>query len=308
MAIYSLHHSVVGKTTQRKIHTASAHIRYVARRKACSRLLGMRMPTSSAKAQSWFREQEDADRKNARICDKVLLALPRELTSSQQADLVRTFAELVTEGRASWLAAFHVTGKDVHNPHCHLVIRDRDPETGKRVCKLSEKGSTQWLRLMWEERANLALDHAGREERIDRRTLQAQGIKRRPTIHEGLSAREMQAEGRPVTSRTRRVRNGAGAQARERVVDYRKVDKGRTRPGYNQFIRETEADYWAAIDADSIAHQWERNDSASALRITERAENMQKPQQELAREREAFLRRCREANELSRTMDRSSFG
>lgn len=255
MAIYSLHHSVIGRTTQPRVHTASAHIRYVARRKACSCLIGERMPTTSAKAQAWLREQEDEDRKNARVCDKVLLALPRELTSRQQAELVRAFAEVITKGRASWLAAFHDKGKDSQNPHCHLVVRDRDPETGKRVCGMSERDSTQRLRLLWEQQANLALERAGRPERIDRRTLEAQGIKRRPTIHEGLSAREMQTQGKDVTSRARRVRNGVGAQARERVVDYRKFDKGRARPAHNEYIRETEADYWTAIDADRLARE-----------------------------------------------------
>ena len=265
MAIYSLHHSAIGKATQPRAHTASAHIRYIARRKACVRLLSARMPGASAKAQAWMRAQEAADRKNARICDKVLLALPRELTGHQRAELVRTFAERVTEGRASWLAAFHERGKDEHNPHCHLVIRDRDPETGRRVCLMSERGSTERLRLLWEEHANQALENAGRTERIDRRTLKAQGIRRRPTIHEGLSAREMRDRRKPVRSRARLVRNGVGAQSSRRLIDYRKLDQGRTRPAYNAYLRETEADYWRVIDADDIAREWRNEDKANRL-------------------------------------------
>lgn len=285
MAIYSLHHSVIGRTTQPRVHTASAHIRYVARRKACSRLIGERMPTTSAKAQAWFRAQEDADRKNARVCDKVLLALPRELNATQQAELVRAFAELVTERRASWLAAFHVTGKDRHNPHCHLVVRDRDPQTGKRVCGMSEKDSTQRLRLMWEEQANLALKRAGREERIDRRTLKAQGIERSPTIHEGLSAREMSARGLSVRSRMMSYRNGPGARSTERRVDYRKFDQGRSRPAYNQFVRESQADFWEAVDVDNIVREWQSDDDLARGRpSTREMERARRPRSVLERQ------------------------
>ncbi|AXK79664.1 hypothetical protein DW352_03500 [Pseudolabrys taiwanensis] len=267
MAIYSLHHSAIGKATQPRTNTAAAHVRYIARKRACTRLFGARMPATSAKAQAWLREQEQADRKNARICDKVLLALPRELTADQNAELVRAFAEEVTRGRASWLAAFHAKGKDAHNPHCHLVIRDRDVETGKRVCSMSERGSTDRLRLLWERHANAALERAGRDDRIDRRTLKAQGIKRRPTIHEGLSARDMEKDGKAVRSRVRTVRNGVGARSGARSVDYRKVDQGRSRPGYNDHLRETEADYWAAIDADRIARDWRAQDEQRAREV-----------------------------------------
>ena len=255
MAIFSLHHAAIGKATQARPHTAAAHVRYIARKSACSRLVGERMPVKAAAAQAWLRRQEDNDRKNARVCDKVLLALPRELDAEQRAALVRSFAEKVTAGKASWLAAFHERGQDRHNPHCHLVIRDRDPRTGKRACNMSERGSTDVLRALWEQHANAALQQAGHDERIDRRTLQAQGVKRRPTIHEGLSSREMIAKGRTIRSRPVNYRNGAGARSRERVVDYRRFDQGRSRPAYNRHIQETQADYWAAIDADRIARQ-----------------------------------------------------
>jgi hypothetical protein len=214
------------------------------------------MPAQSARARSWIRRQEDADRSNARVVDKVLLALPRELNPSQRAALVREFAEKITLGRASWLAAFHDDGDDRHNPHVHLVVRDRDPETGKRVCGMSERGSTERLRELWEEHANAALERAGRSERIDRRTLAAQGISRQPTIHEGLSAREMEIRDRRIRSKTVEYRNGTGARSRSRTVDYRKFDRGRSRPAYNRIVRETRADYWAAIDADARQREW----------------------------------------------------
>lgn len=227
------------------------------------------MPTKSVQARAWFRKQEREDRSNARVADKVLLALPRELSAAQRAEMVREFAEAVTVGKASWLAAFHETGEDRHNPHVHLVVRDRDPETGKRACGMSERGSTERLRELWERHANAALESAGWVERIDRRTLKAQGIERSPTIHEGLSARDMEERRIAVRSKSRERRNAPGARSKSRTINYRKLDKNRSRPAYNRFIRETQTDYWVALDRDAVVRAWEVEDEQKEIRAPE---------------------------------------
>lgn len=262
MAIYSLHHSPVGKSTQAQAYTAAAHIKYITRARALSRLAGARMPTASVDAMRFLREAEDTDRKNARVIDKIMLALPRELNARQRVELVRAYAEAITQGRASWLAAFHEKGKDAQNPHCHLVIRDRDCETGKRVFRMSENGSTERLRVLWEECANEALMQANKEARIDHRTLEAQGIGRAPTIHEGVRGRRMHRERRKVSSRKRTRRNAVSARSRSRAVDYPAIDKGRSRCAYNEALRaranETASDYWQALDADAQHRELEQ--------------------------------------------------
>jgi hypothetical protein len=258
VAIYSLHHSSIGKSTQDEPYTAAAHVRYITRTRALGRIDGERMPTDAAEAMAYMREAEDTSRKNARVIDKVMLALPKELDAEQRVGLVRSFAQEVTKGKAPWLAAFHDKGKDAKNPHCHLVIRDRDPKTNKRVIGMSEVGSTERLRKAWEKHANLALEAAGIEVRIDRRTLEAQGIKRKPTIHEGVRARRMSREGRTPHSRRRSYRNRPRTRSKSRVVDYRKLDKGMSRTAYNrrlQLAHETEVERWAAIDADRRARE-----------------------------------------------------
>ncbi|MCA3653530.1 MAG: MobA/MobL family protein [Methylobacterium sp.] len=251
MAIYSLHHSTIGKTTQAHAYTASAHVDYIMRASALTRVEGARMPADAGQAMAFLKQGEDRDRKNARIIDKVLLALPRELNSEQRAALVRAFAEQVTKGQASWLAAFHEGGKDAQNPHVHLVIRDRD-ENGRRVARLSEKGSTERLRVLWEQEANAALTRARRPERIDRRTLQAQGIRRKPTIHEGVRARRLDGKRMKAISRTRTVKNSAFAHSRFRAVDYQRVDGGIARVIANSTIKRgnvaMEKAYWQELD------------------------------------------------------------
>ncbi|MDE5441081.1 MobA/MobL family protein [Bradyrhizobium sp. CSA207] len=256
MAIYSLHHTPVGKSTQAQPYTAAAHIRYITRKDALSDIRQARFPARTPREiADYLRGCEDRDRKNARVLDKVMLALPRELTEEQRIGLVKDFAEHVTKGKAPWLAAFHTKGKDARNPHCHLVIRDRDPSTNKRVIGTSEIGSTERLRRQWEDYANRALSRAGHKERIDRRTLEAQGIQREPTIHEGPQAQAMDRRGARPDSRSRRRRNRPGSRRSHRDVDYRKIDKGRSRPEVNRARRaggrETERDYWDAVDADN---------------------------------------------------------
>lgn len=250
MAIYSLNHKAVGKATQEREFTAAAHVKYITRDSACREVLGNRMPVEPRKAQTWLKAEETADRKNARVCDKVMIALPRELDQEQRTALVRDFAERVTQGKAPWLAAVHDKGKDRQNPHCHLVFRDRDTNTGKRCLHMSagkserallaEKGidamTTDRMRVIWEHVANEHLENAGYSVRIDHRTLEAQGIERKPTLHEGVQSRQMTRRGERPTSKVVNFPNAPTARSGARTVDYRAIDGGRTRQEYNAAI------------------------------------------------------------------------
>lgn len=262
MAIYSLHHSSIGKSTQDAPYTAGAHINYITRESAASGCVARRMPGEAVKAAAFFREREDALRKNARVADKLMLALPRELDATKRQALVAEFAEAITGGRAPWFAAFHDKGKDEKNPHCHLVIHDRDASTGKRVFGMSEKGSTQRLRVLWQEHANAALARAGRDERIDHRSLEAQGIGRNATIHVGVRSRQLLRRNWVPASRERILRNHCQARSRSRAVAYPAIDAGKLRLFHNIEIRranmfasratDTEEDYWKAIDEEAF--------------------------------------------------------
>ena len=184
VAIYSLHLRSIGKTTHAP-RTAGAHLRYITRPEARADLLAGRMPTERNAARRWLDREERRDRKNARVIDKITVALPRELDPSQRRMLVAVFAERVTQGRAAWLAAIHQSGEDAHNPHAHIVIRDRDPETGKRVALLSEKGACRKIRLLWEQAVNAALEALGSPQRVTRLSHAARGIETPPQRHRG---------------------------------------------------------------------------------------------------------------------------
>ncbi|NMQ21419.1 hypothetical protein E4P82_20750, partial [Candidatus Competibacter phosphatis] len=184
VAIYSLHLRSIGKTTHAP-RTAGAHLRYITRPEARATLLAGRMPIERHAARRWLDREERRDRQNARVIDKLTVALPRELDPQQRRGLVMAFAERVTQGRAAWFAAIHQSGRDAHNPHAHIVIRDRDPETGKRVALLSEKGACRNIRLLWELAVNAVLEAQGTPQRVTRLSHAARGIETPPQRHRG---------------------------------------------------------------------------------------------------------------------------
>ena len=139
VAIYSLNHSAIGKTTHAS-GTAAAHVRYITRIQAKPDIVANLVPENRNQAQAWMNAQEASGRKNARVCDKIILALPLELTPPQRIALLRDFADQITEGRAPYFAAIHAAGKDARNPHAHLILVDRDKDTGKRVMLTTDEG------------------------------------------------------------------------------------------------------------------------------------------------------------------------
>lgn len=242
MAIFHLSHGYVGKRTQKQPHTAAAHSNYITRPSTATVVMGERMPTDWRAAAAWLKVQEDDDRINARVIDKIEVALPVELTPVQRAALVRDFAETLTQGRASWLAAFHDGPKDEHNPHAHIILRDRDatpgPGQGRRVMLTTERGTIDRIRELWQEKANQALERAGSTARIDHRTLAAQGIEREPQIHIGSTTLALAEKGVTPESRPAEVQRIDFTTGRlvTVTVDYPALDQGRTRAEHNAAI------------------------------------------------------------------------
>ena len=244
MAIYSCNIRSIGRTTH-AAGTAGAHLRYIGRERAASEVMAHHMPEDPQKARTWMDGHERDARKNARLCDKIRLALPRELDEAQRAQLVQDYMGDLTQARVPWYAAIHQTGKDAHNPHAHIVVVDRDIETGKRVLALSDStrdrqkknlpgpSAVEWVRERWEHHANAALERGGHEARIDRRTLEAQGIDRTPQIHIGPRAQHIDTTVKRPESKV--VPDPTPRQP-SREIDYPVIDAGRTRRERNAEI------------------------------------------------------------------------
>jgi hypothetical protein len=247
MAIYSCNLKSIGRVTH-KAGTAGAHVRYIARDRAEPEILSRHMPDDPNAARAFLDAGEREDRKNARVVDKIRVALPRELDEKQRAVLVQDFMKDLTGNKVPWFAAIHQTGKDAHNPHAHIVLRDRDLETGKRVVRLSDSvrdrtkaglpgpKAINWVRERWEHHLNRSLERAGHESRVDHRTLEAQGIDKAPQIHVGPNAQQIDK----FVERPESVVRSKGKRSNWKgdgwTTDYPMIDAGRTRRERNQEI------------------------------------------------------------------------
>ena len=245
MAIFSLSIQSVGRSTHAE-GTAGAHIAYISRGGACPSIGAAHMPANSNDASAWLIKEELADRKNARVVDKIMAALPRELTPEQRYKLVEDYVADMTGGRTAYYFAIHERGADADNPHAHIVIRDRDFETGQKIIGFSDskkqwkergrgqESATQWIRERWEHHANKALAAAGHSIRIDRRSLtvqrdealrqgdlrRAEELDRKAQIHIGVRAQKLAEKGLRPDSKGK----------------YKDIDAGRTRAEYNAQI------------------------------------------------------------------------
>ncbi len=146
----------------------------------------------------WNAAESAEVRKNSRVAREIILALPHELSEAMRLGLAKDMALFLVEkyGVAVDLAVHapqEAHGDDPRNHHAHLLFTTREV-TGDglgaktRILDDKEQGPVQieLIRQVWETLANVALQQAGFEGlRIDRRTLEDQGIDRIPQEHVG---------------------------------------------------------------------------------------------------------------------------
>jgi ATP-dependent exoDNAse (exonuclease V) alpha subunit len=159
----------------------------------------------------WNRVEATEKRKDAQLAREIELAIPHELTPVQRLKLVRGFAReaFVDAGMIADIA-LHAPGShgDNRNHHAHILLTMRRIEGGSFGAKERAWNAPaqleQW-RAIWADHVNRALARAGERERIDHRSLEAQGIERLAQIHLGPAVIEMQRRGVP-TDRADRAR------------------------------------------------------------------------------------------------------
>ena len=139
----------------------------------------------------YWEAADQHERVNGTLYREVQFALPRELDPDQRRELAVGFAERLTgKENLPYTLALHRGGGE--NPHAHLMINERRNDGIPRSAetwfkransKHPEKGGARktrslqgkkWLiqtRKAWEREANRALENAGRQERIDCRSL-----------------------------------------------------------------------------------------------------------------------------------------
>ena len=183
---------------------------------------------------------------NARIADKLMIALPVELSPEQRYEVLRSFMQKLGHGRIAWCAAHHESGDDAHNPHAHVVFKDADIDTGRKVVgtttsagdvrdakehgwKIPPRTTTIDMRKMWCEHLNDFMERAGIDVRYDPRNLRDQGIDRAPQIPIGPKAQALHEKDYDFSSRDRI--HG------EHAIPYTLFDEA-SRAAHNDHIKE----------------------------------------------------------------------
>jgi len=197
------------------------------------------MPTWATNPKEFWDTADTYERANGVVYTEIVVAIPRELSKAGRVELIEDFVGAEIGARFPYTVAIHnpkaMDGGE--QPHAHIMfsIRERDgiersreqffrranptnPELG------GTRKSREWskddrdndrvneIRLTWEKLANKALERAGYDVRIDRRTLKAQGIDRVPEPKMG-----------PVV--TQRLKRGLETELGDKVIELRNYRK-----------------------------------------------------------------------------------
>jgi len=186
---------------------------------------------SAAQSATWAHDRERLwnaaeaaeHRKDARVAREYEVALPHELNVQQRRELVRCFAqELAARHGCAVDVAIHAPHRegDTRNHHAHLLATTRavverglgaktdielkDTDRAKRGLG-SGRSEVTAIRERWATLVNEHLAEHGHSERVDHRSLAAQGEDREPTMHQGpaITAIERRGEIALVAERVR---------------------------------------------------------------------------------------------------------
>lgn len=152
------------------------------------------------RAKLWNAAEFAGKQRNSRLAREVLVHLPPELTPAQRTNLARTFSqELAEKYRCAVDLAVHEPrpGSDDRHHHAHVLTTTREvtpeglgPRTTldlsgtERHARGLGPSKTDYLliRARWEQLTNEALQEAGLDARVDRRSYLAQGVNRDPVV------------------------------------------------------------------------------------------------------------------------------
>lgn len=153
------------------------------------------------RAAFWSRVEVHHKHPRAVTAREIVLALPRELSAEQRRDLAEQYGrDLADRYGVAVDVCIHApdASEGEENPHAHILmtacsctpqgvlgkkVEALDPISSARAKR--KENAVEAERPLWEALANAALERAGQAERIDHRTLEAQGIARAPTTHDG---------------------------------------------------------------------------------------------------------------------------
>jgi hypothetical protein len=219
MAIF---HLSIRTISRAKGHSAVAQIAYDTRCKLTNERIGEKHDWTKKKSDliEWqvigprlepgelaHRAEQAEKRWDARVGRAMDVALPHELNTTAQWDLLRGFGLQLrdTYGAGLCVSLHQPNGRgDYRNVHGHIFMTTRAVDddgnfSKKKIRELDDRTlgpqQVEKIREMWEVRCNRALRKAGMTEGISRRSLQAQGIERPAEKHLGAKASAMTRNG-----------------------------------------------------------------------------------------------------------------
>lgn len=199
------------------------------------------MPAWADKRTAHFWNAADEhERANGATYREIEVALPRELTPAQRQALVQAFITQELGDRHAYQWAIHTPKGAIDNgqqPHAHIMYSERtldglardpaqyfkrynakNPEKGG--CRKDSAGTEERLqatRAAWAQLQNAHLERHGHTDRVDHRSLKAQGIDRVPEKHLGGSG-VRQLDGQDIAGLlARRAAEGELERAQQRV-------------------------------------------------------------------------------------------
>lgn len=207
------------------------------------------------RAQLWNQVERTERRADAQLAREIVVAFPKELDRQQQRELIRAYAQdqFVAKGMVADLAMHWA--KD--NPHAHIMLTMREMTPDGLATKKNRDWNRPELLEQWRERwahhANQALERAGREERIDHRSLAEQGSDRLPQVHLGPHSAALERRG---ISTEKGDHNRLVSEHNAVMVD---LEKSREQKQKLHIERAVTERYSARVKAG-----WDRSDAAAA--------------------------------------------
>lgn len=217
MAIYHLHVKAFSRASGRSATAAAAYRAgekiidqrtrevhdYTKKRGIEETVLALPGGGTENRSAFWNRVELHHKRGDAVVAREVEVSLPAELTRDQRRELAVGFAQELSEryGVGADVAIHQPSRKgDDRNHHAHIMLSacrvSSDGTLGKKAAELDpihcQRHKLETVvsreRSRWAELANAALERHRHVERVDHRTLEAQGIDREPTRHRGPGA------------------------------------------------------------------------------------------------------------------------
>jgi ATP-dependent exoDNAse (exonuclease V) alpha subunit len=190
------------------------------------------------RAQLWNAAELAETRKNSTVAREIEVALPTEISPQHRRELACALAhEIAARHRCAVDVAIHAPARrsDERNHHAHLLMTTRRlnadglTEKTRELDDLKTGEVTRW-RERWATLLNERLAEHGHTERVDHRSLEAQGLDRDPTFHKGPAVTAIERRGE-IARVTERVH--------EEVIDRlrRATDLGRLERESNELAR-----------------------------------------------------------------------